>query len=100
MMKIVIMAGGKGTKITAISAEVHKPMIHILEKPILEYEIECLKRQGYTDIILVIRHLGQAVKNYFGDGSGGSPVIGKKFGVTIQYIVETEPLGTAGALFF
>lgn len=98
-MKTVIMAGGKGTRISSINAEVPKPMIKILDKPILEYQLECLRDQGYDDIILVIGHLGHVVRDYFGDGSGISPATGKPFGVRIEYVVETEPLGTAGALF-
>ena len=85
------MAGGKGTRIASVNSEVPKPMIPILGKPILEYQIDCLRRQGYDDIILVVGHLGHVVKDYFGDGSA--------FGVRIEYVTETEPLGTAGALF-
>ena len=98
-MKTVIMAGGKGTRIASVNAEVPKPMIPILGKPILEYQLECLRDQGYDDVILVIGHLGHVVRDYFGDGSGVSPATGKPFGVRIDYVVETEPLGTAGALF-
>lgn len=98
-MKIVIMAGGKGTRIASVNAEVPKPMIKILDKPILEYQLECLRDQGYDEIILVIGHLGHVVRDYFGDGSGISPATGKPFGVKIEYVVETEPLGTAGALY-
>lgn len=98
-MKTVIMAGGKGTRIASVNAEVPKPMIPILDKPILEYQLDCLRSQGYDDIILVIGHLGHVVRDYFGDGSGISPATGKPFGVKIEYVVETEPLGTAGALF-
>lgn len=90
-MKIVIMAGGKGTRIASVNAEVPKPMIRILDKPILEYQIDCLRSQGYTDITLVIGHLGHVIRDYFGDGS--------KFGVSIDYITEEQPLGTAGALY-
>lgn len=90
-MKIVIMAGGKGTRIASLNSEVPKPMIEILNKPILEYEIECVKKQGFTDIILVVGHLGNIITDYFGDGS--------KFGVSIKYVVEDKPLGTAGALY-
>lgn len=93
------MAGGKGTRIASVNAEVPKPMIRILNKPILEYQLECLRDQGYRDIILVIGHLGHVVREYFGDGSGISPATGKPFGVSIAYVVETEPLGTAGALY-
>ena len=98
-MKIVIMAGGKGTRIASVNAEVPKPMIRILGKPILEYQIEVLKEQGYTDIILVVGHLGDVIQDYFGDGSGISPATQASFGVRIEYVAETEPLGTAGALY-
>ena len=98
-MKTVIMAGGKGTRIASVNSEVPKPMIPILGKPILEYQLDCLRRQGCTDIILVIGHLGHIVRDYFGDGSGVSPATGEPFGVSIAYIEETEPLGTAGALY-
>jgi len=91
-MKIVIMAGGKGTRIASINSEVPKPMIEILGKPILEYQVEVLKKQGFNDYIFVIGHLGHVIKDYFDDGS--------KFGVSIEYIVEEEPLGTAGALYY
>lgn len=98
-MKTVIMAGGKGTRIASVNAEVPKPMISILGKPILEYQLDCLRAQGYTEIILVVGHLGHVIRDYFGDGSGISPATGKPFGVSIEYVVETEPLGTAGALY-
>ena len=85
------MAGGKGTRATAIASDIPKPMIPICGKPILEYQIDCLKKNGLSDIILVIGHLGQYIKDYFGDGS--------RFGCSISYFTETEPLGTAGALY-
>lgn len=90
-MKVVIMAGGKGTRIASVKNDVPKPMIPIAGKPILEWQIECLKGPGLTDITLVIGYLGHVIKEYFGDGS--------KFGVHIDYFVEDHPLGTAGALF-
>ncbi len=91
-MKAVIMAGGKGTRIASVNAEVPKPMIPVLGKPILQYQIEALKAQGVTEIILVIGYLGHIVKEHFKDGNS--------FGVKISYIEEKEPLGTAGALYF
>lgn len=90
-MKVVIMAGGKGTRIVSVRSDVPKPMINICGKPILEHQIDNLKACGLTDIILVIGYLGDKIKEYFGDGS--------KFGVNIEYFVEDHPLGTAGALF-
>lgn len=90
-MKAIIMAGGKGTRIKEINSEVPKPMIPVLDKPILQYQIECLASQGVTDITLIIGYLGFVIKEYFGDGA--------KYGVNISYIEEKEPLGTAGALY-
>ena len=98
-MKVVIMAGGKGTRIASIASDIPKPMIKIGDKPILEHEIECLKKQGLTDIIITVSHLGNIIMEYFGDGSKISPATGKKFGVNIEYFVEETPLGNAGALF-
>lgn len=98
-MKTVIMAGGKGTRISSVASNIPKPMIKIEGKPILEYEIECLRDQGFTDIILTVSHLSHVIVDYFGDGSGVSPTMGKPFGVNIEYYFEKEPLGNAGALF-
>ncbi len=98
-MKAVIMAGGRGTRISSIARDIPKPMIKIAGKPVLEHEIACLKDQGFTDLIVTVSHLGDVIMDYFGDGSGVSPVTGEPFGVKIEYFVEKEPLGNAGALF-
>jgi mannose-1-phosphate guanylyltransferase / phosphomannomutase len=90
-MKAVIMAGGLGTRISSIASDVPKPMISICNKPILEYQIECLERNNIKEVIMVIGHLGEKIMNYFGDGS--------RWGVLIKYYIETQPLGTAGALY-
>ena len=98
-MKTVIMAGGRGTRIASIAHDIPKPMLPIEGIPILEREMECLRQQGFDDIILTVGHLGQRIVDYFGDGSGCSPPTGRPFGVKIQYYFEQEPLGNAGALF-
>ena len=98
-MKTVIMAGGRGTRISSVASDIPKPMIKIEGKPVLERELECLRDQGFTDIILTVSHLGNIIMDYFGDGSGVSPATGKPFGVHIEYYFEKEPLGNAGALF-
>lgn len=89
-MKTVIMAGGKGTRISSVASDIPKPMIRIQGKPVLEHEIECLREQSFTDIIITVSHLAEHIMNYFGDGSG--------FGVNISYYIEEQPLGNAGAL--
>ena len=98
-MKVVIMAGGKGTRISSVASDIPKPMIKIEGKPVLEHEIQCLRDQGFTDIIITVSHLGNIIMDYFGDGSGISPVTQEPFGVHIEYYFEKEPLGNAGALF-
>ena len=85
------MAGGKGTRIADIANDIPKAMIPICNKTILEHQLECLKKNNITDIILVIGHLGHYISDYFEDGS--------KIGVNISYYTETEPLGTAGAIY-
>lgn len=90
-MKAVIMAGGRGTRISSVASDIPKPMIKIEGKPVLEHEIECLREQGFTDLIITVSHLGNIIMDYFGDG--------EKFGVHIEYFNEKEPLGNAGALF-
>ncbi len=98
-MKTVIMAGGKGTRISSLFSDIPKPMVKIDGIPVLEREIECLRSQGFDDIIITVSHLGEVIMDYFGDGSGISPATGNPFGVKIEYFVEKTPLGNAGALF-
>lgn len=98
-MKTVIMAGGRGTRIASVASDIPKPMILIAGIPVLEREIESLVSQGFDDIIITVSHLGKIIMDYFGDGSGVSPVTGKPFHAHITYFYEKEPLGNAGALF-
>ena len=91
-MTAVIMAGGKGTRVASVNSQIPKPLLPVAGKPVLLHELECLRRQGITDVILVVGHLGEQITDYFGDG--------RDFGVHIEYIREDEPLGTAGALYF
>ena len=79
-MKIVIMAGGKGTRISSVNSEVPKPMIYLLGKPVLEHIIESVKMQGYREIIIVVGHLKNVIMEYFKDGT--------EFEVSIQYVEE------------
>lgn len=85
------MAGGFGSRLSSISDGLPKPLMPIEGKPVLEREIECLRGQGFKDIILTVSYLGEKIIDYFGDGS--------RFGVNIDYYFENEPLGNAGALF-
>ncbi|MBR5316971.1 MAG: HAD-IIIA family hydrolase [Lachnospiraceae bacterium] len=92
-MQAVIMAGGKGTRLAALTKdEIPKPMVPVAGKPLLLWQVERLKENGITDLIMVIGHLGEKIQEYFGDGS--------QFGVQIRYFVEEVPLGTAGSFYY
>ena len=98
-MKAVIMAGGRGTRIAALARDIPKPMLPVAGRPVLEWELDSLREQGVTEVLLTVGYLAPAIRAYFGDGSGCSPKTGKPFGVRITYYVENEPLGNAGALY-
>ena len=90
-MKVVIMAGGRGTRIAELFPNIPKPLIPVDGMPILEREIRSLASQGFKDLILTVGYLADKIIAYFGDGS--------RLGVKIDYFVEETPLGNAGALF-
>ena len=90
-MKTIIMAGGRGTRISERFPDIPKPLIPINGVPVLEREICSLRDQGFTDLILTISHMGDKIRDHFGDGS--------RLGVRITYFNEETPLGNAGALF-
>ena len=92
-MQAVIMAGGKGTRLASLTEnKIPKPMAKIAGKPLLEWQIEQFKSYGITDIILVVGHLGELIKDYFRNGD--------QLGIHIQYFFENEPLGSAGSLYY
>ncbi len=87
------MAGGKGTRLSSVTGnEIPKPMVRVAGVPILERQILTLKGCGISQFYIVVGHLKEKICEYFGDGSG--------FGVEIIYIIENEPLGSAGALYY
>lgn len=89
-MKTIIMAGGRGTRISKLFPDLPKPLIPIDNVPVLEREIESLRIQGFTDIILTVSYMADRIMDYFGDGS--------RFGVSIRYYNETVSFGNGGAL--
>lgn len=90
-MQMVILAGGLATRLRPLTESVPKSMVLIEGRPFLEYQVELLKRQGITDIVLCVGYLGDRIKEYFGGG--------ERFGVQIRYSEEGERLlGTAGAI--
>ena len=85
-----MMAGGKGTRLRPLTLIRPKPMIPLVNKPIIEYTVDRLKKFGFNDIIMTLNYMSTNIKNYFKDGS--------KFGVDIRYSVEKWPLGTGGSV--
>lgn len=90
MVRALILAGGFGKRLYPLTIDRPKPLIEIKGKPILQWQIEWLNKQGIKDFILAVGYLRTKIFEYFGDGS--------KFGVRIMYSVEEEPLGTGGAI--
>ena len=86
----VILAAGKGTRMAPFSQRFPKPLLPICNRPILEYQIEYMKKAGIREIILVIGHLGYSIARYFGDGDS--------LGVRIRYVEQEETLGIAHAV--
>ncbi len=89
-MKAVVMAGGEGTRLRPLTCNHPKPMVPVLNKPVIEHIIDLLIRHDIKDVIVTLQYLPDVVMNYLGDGSD--------FGVKIAYSIESEPLGTAGSV--
>jgi NDP-mannose synthase len=89
-MKAVVLAGGKGRRLAPYTAVLPKPLMPIVDVPILEVVLLQLKQSGFTEAILAVGHLAALIQTYFGDGS--------KIGLPVRYVMEDQPLGTAGPL--
>ncbi len=89
-MQAIILAGGEGRGIRPLTNTVPKPMLPVMNKPLLCYTIKLLKKHGIRDILITLCYRGDDIRAYFGDGS--------RFGVNIKYFIENEPLGTAGSI--
>ena len=89
-MKAVIMAGGFGTRIQPLTSNLPKPMIPLMNRPIMLHIVELLKKHHITDLVMLLYHQPSVIKNFFRDGSD--------FGVKITYVTPIEDLGTAGAV--
>ncbi len=89
-MKAVVMAGGEGSRLRPVTANLPKPMVPICNQPIMEHILTLLKRHGIEDIVATLYYLSEEIQGYFGDG--------QDFGVNMSYSIETTPLGTAGSV--
>jgi mannose-1-phosphate guanylyltransferase/phosphomannomutase len=89
-MKAVIMAGGFGTRLRPLSCSLPKPMVHMVNKPMMEHIVNLLKQHGLVDLVVLLYFQAETIRNYFGDGS--------RFGVKIEYVQSEDDFGTAGAV--
>ncbi len=89
-MRAIILAGGRGERLKPLTNETPKPMINLLNRPVIYYIVELLKKHGITKLAFTLGYKPDSIIEYFGDGS--------KFGVDIMYFLESEPLGTAGGV--
>jgi mannose-1-phosphate guanylyltransferase/phosphomannomutase len=89
-MKAIIMAGGDGTRLRPVSSNKPKPMVELFDKPVLEHQIELLKRNGISEACLTLKYLPHMITEYF--------LGGEDFGLRLDYRIETEALGTAGGV--
>ena len=84
------MAGGEGTRLRPLTSNAPKPMLPLVNRPMMEHIIELLATHGIEDIVVTVAFMANAIRNYFGDGS--------EFGVRMVYATEESPLGTAGSV--
>ncbi|MBO3748522.1 mannose-1-phosphate guanyltransferase [Streptosporangiaceae bacterium NEAU-GS5] len=89
-MKAVVMAGGEGTRLRPMTANQPKPLLPIINRPIMEHVLRLLKRHGLTETVVTVQFLAALIRNYFGDGD--------ELGMTLHYATEEVPLGTAGSV--
>src|SRR6202046_1688729 len=84
------MAGGEGTRLRPMTANQPKPMLPVVNRPIMEHVLRLLRRHGFDETVVTVQFLASMVRNYFGDG--------EDFGMSLQYATEEAPLGTAGSV--
>lgn len=89
-MKGIIMAGGEGSRLRPLTCDLPKPMVPVMNKPVMTYSIELLKKYGIKDIGVTLQYLPEQIQDYFQDGS--------EYGVRLNYFIEDTPLGTAGSV--
>jgi dTDP-glucose pyrophosphorylase len=88
--KVILMVGGLGTRLRPLTENTPKPMLKVGNKPILQTIVEKFAEYGYTNIVMCVNYKSHIIQNYFKDG--------KEFGVNIEYVLEEQRMGTAGAL--
>ena len=91
-MQAVILVGGEGTRLRPLTSTVPKPVVPLVDRPLMGYMLEWLARHGVDDVVMLMGYMATALRNVLGDGSA--------YGLRIRYVEEPEPRGTGGALKF
>src|SRR3954465_6366250 len=89
-MRAVVMAGGEGTRLRPMTANQPKPLLPVVNRPIMEHVLRLLKRHGFDETVVTVQFLASLVRTYFGDG--------EELGMHLSYATEETPLGTAGSV--
>src|SRR5919199_57714 len=89
-MRAVVMAGGEGTRLRPMTANAPKPLLPVVNRPIMEHVLRLLKRHGFDETVVTVQFLASLVRTYFGDGD--------ELGMHLSYATEEMPLGTAGSV--
>src|SRR5437899_154183 len=84
------MAGGEGSRLRPLTSRRPKPLVPVVGRPIMEHILDLLREHGITEVVVTLQYLGAEIRNHVGDGSD--------FGMSIEYVVEDQPLGTAGSV--
>src|SRR5512139_1533049 len=89
-MRAVVMAGGEGSRLRPLTLDRPKPLLPVVNRPLLAHILHLLKQHGITDVVLTLQYLPAQIQDFFGDG--------KSLGMNIEYVIEETPLGTAGSV--
>ena len=89
-MKAVVMAGGEGSRLRPLTLVRPKPMLPVVNRPVLGHILYLLKQHDITDVVMTLQYLAAQIQDYYGDGT--------TLGMNIEYVIEESPLGTAGSV--
>jgi len=89
-VKAVILAGGEGTRLRPLTSNQPKPMLPLVNRPMMEHIVALLAQHGFDDVVVTVAYLANHIRTYFGDGSD--------FGIRMRYATDEQPLGTAGSV--
>lgn len=89
-MKAIIMAGGEGSRLRPLTCGIPKPMVPVMNRPIMTSIIDLLRKHNFTDIGVTLQYMPEVISDYFSNGS--------EYDINLKYFIEETPLGTAGSV--